>query len=256
MAVPAAPLIFSFPGLPQVGCAFQLREQPCPTDNCSGGNMTYLPQDDPLRVRRVRQALLQRLETPQWAELKQVHGDALHFEPEPASITEPPHVEGDGMATQRPGLALCIRTADCQPVLLTHQSGRYVMALHVGWRGNRCRFPVTAVQRFCAQYHLDPQELLAVRGPSLGPGRAEFRDFSAVWSQDFLPWYDQQSRCMDLWGLTRHQLQQAGLLSRNIYGIDICTASNPQLCFSYRHDHQTGRQASFIWIREKEHCMY
>lgn len=256
MAVPVTLLTFAFPALPQVRCAFQLRHAPDPADGCSGGNMAFLPQDDPLRVKRVRHTLQRHLGLARWAELEQVHGDMLHFDPAPVSLDEAPGTKGDGMATSRSGLALCIRTADCQPVLLAHRDGQHIMALHVGWRGNRCHFPVTAVARFCEHYHLAAHDLLAVRGPSLGPARAEFRDFSAVWSSEFLPWYDPQSRCMDLWGLTRHQLQQAGLLPRNIYGVDICTATNPACCFSYRFNRYSGRQAAFIWRQEKADCVH
>ena len=52
---------------------------------------------------------------------------------------------------------------------------------------------------------------------------------------------------MDLWGLTRWQLEQAGLLPRNIYGIDLCTASCNRQFFSYRCVKTSGRQASVIW---------
>ena len=91
---------------------------------------------------------------------------------------------------------------------------------------------------------------MAVRGPSLGPARAEFIHFDTEWGADFRPWFQPESRTMDLWGLTRHQLMEAGLLSRHIFGVDICTASNPRLCFSHRHHPASGRQASLIWRRE------
>ena len=51
---------------------------------------------------------------------------------------------------------------------------------------------------------------------------------------------------MDLWGLTRRQLQQAGLPERQIYGLDLCTASNNGQFFSYRREKRSGRQASLI----------
>ena len=53
---------------------------------------------------------------------------------------------------------------------------------------------------------------------------------------------------MDLWGLTRRQLQRAGLPERQIYGLDLCTASNNGQFFSYRREKRSGRQASLIWI--------
>ena len=220
-------------------------------DAYDGGNISFSTDDDPDRVtcnRRGMLAALQACGLAAWAELNQVHGDALVFEPEAVACEARPAAEGDGMVTSRPGLGLLIKTADCQPILLAHKSGRYVAALHAGWRGNRCDFPGTGVARFCARYDLKARDLLAVRGPSLGPGRAEFVNFEREWSDDFRPWFDLDTQTMDLWSLTRYQLRQAGLPERQIYGLDLCTASNTAQFFSYRREKKSGRQASLIWI--------
>ena len=176
-----------------------------------------------------------------------MHGDALLFEPDPADPEQPSTLEADGAATSRPRRALMIKTADCQPILLADASGRHVAALHAGWRGNRCNFPGSGVDRFCARYGISPRDVFAVRGPSLGPTLAEFVNFDREWSEDFRPWFDEQTRCMDLWSLTRHQLRQAGLPASHIYGLDICTFANPAF-YSYRRNHACGRQASLIWM--------
>lgn len=245
---------FQFPGLANVRCAFQVRAarpDGSYSDACDGGNISFSTTDDPNRVTGSRRDMLAALRArglSAWAELNQVHGDALVFDPESVACEAPPVAEGDGMATSRPGLGLLIKTADCQPILLAHKSGRYVAALHAGWRGNRCDFPGTGVARFCARYGLKACELLAVRGPSLGPGRAEFVNFEREWSDDFRRWFDPQTQTMDLWSLTRHQLRQAGLPERQIFGLDLCTASNDGQFFSYRREKKCGRQASLIWI--------
>lgn len=249
--MPVSVLSFTFPGLPGIGCAFQVRCCPVSDDPASGGNISpAVTGDRPERVTNARRELAARLGLAQWAELRQVHGDRLLFDPEPFPPDREAVEEGDGMATDRANLPLCIKTADCQPVLLAHTGGRHIAALHVGWRGNRCGFPQSAVRRFCRRYDLDPRDLLAVRGPSLGPARAEFINFDREWGETFRPWFDDRSRTMDLWGLTRHQLEEAGLRPRHIFGVDICTASNPHLCFSHRRHAASGRQASLIWRDE------
>lgn len=225
-------------------------------DAYDGGNISFSAGDDAGRVADNRRDMLAALRTrglTAWAELNQVHGDALLFEPESVPCQARPVAEGDGMATSRPGLGLLIKTADCQPILLAHKSGRYVAALHAGWRGNRCDFPGTGVARFCARYNLKARDLLAVRGPSLGPARAEFVNFEREWGDAFRPWFDPQTRTMNLWGLTRHQLRQAGLPECQIFGLDLCTASNPDQFFSYRREKRSGRQASLIWIAAEPH---
>ena len=242
---------FVFPGVPQVRCAFQTRAGGVSLGEFGGGNIAFTVQDNPEHVIANRRSLLEGLR-PQgmtaWAELMQVHGDGFVFEPEAVACETPVTAEGDGMATARPGLGLLIKTADCQPILIAHKSGAYIAAMHAGWRGNRCDFPITGVARFCERYGLEPRDLLAVRGPSLGPGKAEFVNFDKEWGDPYLPWFDASSKTMDLWGLTRHQLERAGLLPRNIYGLDICTASNNDQFFSYRCARRSGRQASLVWI--------
>ena len=242
---------FVFPGVPQVRCAFQTRAGGVSLGEFGGGNIAFTVQDKPEHVIANRRSMLEGLR-PQgmtaWAELMQVHGDGFVFEPEAVACETPVTAEGDGMATERPGLGLLIKTADCQPILIAHKSGAYIAAMHAGWRGNRCDFPITGVARFCERYGLEPRDLLAVRGPSLGPGKAEFVNFGKEWGEPYLPWFDASSKTMDLWGLTRHQLERAGLLPRNIYGLDICTASNNEQFFSYRCARRSGRQASLVWI--------
>ena len=156
--------------------------------------------------------------------------------------------DADGMATQQKGLALLIKTADCQPVLIAHNSGRYVAALHVGWRGDRLLFPYTGLTRFCRHYGIKPQDCAAVRGPSLGPARAEFVHFASEWGWYFKKYFDFATSTVDLWAMTRDQLMAAGMLRRNIYGIDLCTRTNSSLLFSYRASHACGRQGNLIWI--------
>ena len=243
---------FTFPGIANVRCAFQTRRGGMSAGPHGGGNIAFNTGDDPACVTANRASLRRVLGLDPVAELEQVHGDDMIFEPAPAPSEIAPRTggtdKGDGLATSRRGLALLIRTADCKPLLLAHRSGEYIAALHVGWRGNRCSFPVSGTRRFCRQYGLDPGDVLAVRGPSLSPPRAEFVNFDAEWGPSFRPWFDPASRTMDLWGLTRSQLLEAGLAERHIYGIDLCTAGNNDLFFSYRVEKTCGRQASLIWI--------
>ncbi len=244
---------FTFPGIPGVGCLFQTRTNTAVSDcrpALSGGTICYSDGVSDAEVTANRRELLELTGARAFAEAKQVHGDAILFDPRPAALDGKHLVEADGLATRHSGVALMIKTADCQPVLLAHKSGQYVCGLHVGWRGDRLLFPYTGVRRFCAHYGISPADCVAVRGPSLGPARAEFVHYAAEWGGYFFKYLDLATTTMDLWSMTRDQLRQAGIPDRNIYGLDLCTASNPGLFFSYRHDRGCGRQASLIWIRE------
>ncbi len=238
---------FNFPHIPRVHCIFQTRMGGHSTGDYGGGNISFSTNDDRALVLKNRLSL-QKTIGHELSELYQVHGDNLIFDPKPISMEQAPIYEADGQATNKSGLGLIIKTADCQPILISHKKGTHIMALHVGWRGNACEFILSAVQRFCENYKILPKDLMAVRGPSLSPPMAEFINFNAEWKKDFAPWFSAQEKTMDLWGLTRHQLQQAGLEKSNIFGLDLCTYSMEELFFSYRKVKESGRQASVIWI--------
>lgn len=237
---------FQFPGIPNARCVFTGRE-----GAGYGGNISFEAGDNPQDVRLRRQRIFSGFADQglsAWRECRQVHGDAIIVDPDPSDPLALPGnlVEADGMMTETPGLGLMIKTADCQPVLFADAAGRHIMAIHAGWRGNRINFPASAVARFCGRYNLKPEEVYAVRGPSLGPSAAEFTNFESEWGEEFRQWL--HGGKMDLWALTRRQLEEAGIPGSQIYGIDICAWLNCDSWFSHRRDNRTGRQAAIIWI--------
>ena len=245
MAVTVIP--FAFPGIARVRCAFQTRQGGESAGPHAHGNISLDVGDAPEAVVANRRALLAVCGVRQWRELRQVHGAAMDCDPDPTDVARPGVVEADGHATARPGVALAIKTADCQPILLAHVAGRCVAALHVGWRGNRIGFIGAAVSTLCVRYGVEPSELHAVRGPSLGPAKSEFVNFDREWGADFAPYFDVATKTMDLWRLTRDQLASTGILPQHIHSLDRCTHADPAF-FSYRRDRACGRQASLIWI--------
>ena len=243
---------FDFPGVPWVRCAFQTRTGGLSQPPFDEGNIAYSVGDEPLTVSGNRIRFVSRLGISRIAELQQVHGDHMVFEPEaaPLKCTAVPPVfpEGDGLATSERGLGLVIKTADCQPILISHRSGQYVAALHVGWRGNRIGFIESGIRAFCDRYGLQARDLVAVRGPSLGPDHAEFVHFEQEWGADFAAWYRERDKTMNLWQLTHDQLRAAGLPEESLFTIDICTYTDAEQFFSFRRERVCGRQGSVIWI--------
>ncbi len=238
---------FSFPNITNVKCIFQTRMGGYSKGAYGGGNISFATADNREDVLKNRQSLQQTVGC-ELSELSQVHGDGLIFDPEPIGMEQIPKYEADGQATNKSGLGLMIKTADCQPILFCHKNGQHIMAIHAGWRGNRIEFIQSAVQRFCEKYTLLPKDILAVRGPSLGPQVSEFVNFESEWGQDFANWFNNIDKTMDLWSLTRHQLMQAGLLPAHIFGLDMCTYTMEKSFFSYRKEKLSGRQSSVIWI--------
>lgn len=243
---------FLFPGIPGVRCLFQT---PCLDDMIDGVYVSDLGNHISVDVKKNcsgRHRLITSTGIAKFTEFEQVHGDKVIANPEATYHNSKLDIakiqQADGGCTHQKGLGLLIKTADCQPILVVHNSGQYIAAIHVGWRGNRIQFPTTAINIFCNEYNINASEVLVVRGPSLSPEYAVFTDFSKDWGNTFRPWFSHKKQTMDLWGLTREQLMAAGILPEHIYGIDLCTYTMSELFFSYRRDQNCGRQGSLIWI--------
>lgn len=241
---------FAFPGVPQVRTAFTTRLGGVSQGPFNAANLSWEVGDDREAVTENRLALQKVLGFSGWAEARQVHGVDVLVEPKPGTVTDQARTEADGLVTSCPGLALAVKTADCQPILLAHESGRHVAALHCGWRGNRQGFPQQGVAAFCKACGIAPVEVLSVRGPSLGPGAGEFVNFDSEWGDGYRDYYNPADKTVDLWRLTRDQLMQAGLRPERIFAVDLCTHALSDAFFSYRRDKITGRQAGLIWIDE------
>lgn len=152
--------------------------------------------------------------------------------------------EADGMFTDRPGLLLCIATADCVPILLARRDGTQVAALHAGWRGTLDGI----VQRFVALLRErgdHPANWLAALGPSAG---ACCYEVSQEIIDQFSTRYDipasrvaPHGRRLDLAGIVQWQLGRAG------FG-EVSTSPECTMCHrigsgftfhSYRRDRET-----------------
>ncbi len=194
--------------------------------------------------RRVQQALgLAGL-----AGANQVHGRGG------AVITENPADPNGEMATadilytDRPGIGLLIKQADCQAVMLYDPGRRVAANVHCGWRGQVQNVLGAAVARLAARYGCRPADLYAAISPSLGPCCAEFRNFRREFPPEL--WrYEVRPRYFDLWQLSRDQLIAAGLKPENIEVAGLCTRCRAAEFFSYRRDKITGRQGTVIALK-------
>ncbi|MER2494460.1 peptidoglycan editing factor PgeF [Catenovulum sediminis] len=144
-----------------------------------------------------------------------------------------------------------VLTADCLPVLLTNKSGDFVAAVHCGWRGlanGLLANTLTAI-------NCNRQDLLVWLGPAIGPSAFEVGDdvYQFFMQQD--PLYNKAFKSQSIEGkflaniydLAKIQLRQLG--AHNIYSDELCTYTQSSQYFSFRRDGQTGRQASFIWMK-------
>ena len=235
-------IYFQFPGIENVGCAFTRKT------SRDGGcdNLSARAGESPAVIASRREQLKNELGFDNWLEVGQIHGTDMVFHPQDFPQQDPPP-QADALATNNKSTGLVIKVADCQPVLLAHRSGTYIAALHVGWRANRANALKLWISRFCNRYGLTPEDLVALRGPSLSPLKSEFVNFDQEWGSEFASYFNEQERTMNLWELTRNQLNRAGIPREQIFCLDLCTYTLQGMFFSYRRDQTMYRQSGLIW---------
>jgi hypothetical protein len=168
-----------------------------------------------------------------------------------------PPPELDAVVTDRPGVALCIKTADCVPVFLVDPIRRVIGAVHAGWRGTAMQIVEKAVKEMVQRFGTRSADLSAIVGPAIGPCCYEvdtgvYQAMSHHPKRDsfFHACREEGKWMLDLFLANRYQLLRAGLLPERIRTADHCTACHPELFFSHRaQGGSTGRQLNFIMMR-------
>ena len=218
---------------------------PAPYDSF---NLATHVGDNPQRVKHNRQSLAEQLALPgpvQW--LQQVHGTKLVAANPGGDIPQ-----ADAVWTDKAGLVCAVMTADCLPVLLCESRGRWVAAVHAGWRGLAAGIVAAAIE----QLRQPDEKVSAWLGPAIGPAHfevgAEVRE--AFIKRDgstescFKPSPKHDGRFLaDLYALARCQLQRVDV--SQVEGGQYCTYADPGHFYSYRRDGVTGRMATLIWIQ-------
>jgi polyphenol oxidase len=201
------------------------------------------------------ETIQQAFDAPTLRGMTQVHGENILM------VTGPRRAEpqndappADAMATSLQGVALMVKQADCQAVLLVDPGRKAVAVAHCGWRGNVANLPAKVVERMRKAFSCAPGEIRAAIGPSLGPCCAEFTSHEDLFPPHFSRFMVRKNY-FDLWGITRRQLVEAGLKKDRIEIAEICTRCRTDLFFSYRGEGRTGRFATLIMLEPTQRSL-
>ncbi|MSR67283.1 laccase domain-containing protein [Candidatus Peribacteria bacterium] len=159
--------------------------------------------------------------------LDQEHGHRCIVVSTPSSRTE----KADAAATDRPGLTLTIRFADCQNFIVFDPIKKVLCLIHAGWRGVQCEAIAQAFLCMQSEWRVLPRDVLVGAGPSLCRTCAEFTDPGKEVPE--LVSYA-QGRCIDLNGAADDQLFSLGVTRDRFERIDDCTLCNPEKYWTYR----------------------
>lgn len=206
-------------------------------------NTSYSTGDDPDRVQKNLSTILDVMGAKEILFLKQVHGRDILLVPRGGPPGFPQGAQADAVITDRRFLAVMIKQADCQSILLYDPGIGVVAAVHCGWRGNVLNLLGSVVERMVSVFGCSRSRLLSAIGPSLGPCCAEFKSYREIFPEGFRSSMVRENH-FDLWQISRRQLLQAGVEDRNIEIARVCTACRTDLFFSYRGEKRTGRFAT------------
>ena len=184
----------------------------------------------------------------QW--LEQIHGsDVCRI----ADKTLIPPPKADALHTSGKGIACCIMTADCLPVLFCSEDGLEIAVAHAGWRGLQAGVLENTVAAFAAS----PGQIRAWLGPAIGPCHFEVgpqvrevflsaaaTEGKAAVAACFVPSKQKGKWMADLYALARLRLRNMGV--NHIEGSTNCTVCHPEIWYSHRYSQPTGRFATLI----------
>jgi|GEM_PF-368628 len=173
--------------------------------------------------------------------LNQVHGNEVYYAQEPQPLGE--EVAADAFYTDKAGILLCIRTADCCPIILYSDDGTIIGGAHAGWRGARANI-VRNLHNKMSKY---ASEFSAIIGPTICQESYEVgQEFYDNFMQEDARFEDffiasEKGYYFDLSSFVQKQLQELGISKIHKITEDTYTTKLPDGSYKYpsyrRHCH-------------------
>lgn len=188
----------------------------------------------------------------------QVHSRKVVVAQAPRSAGQAP-IQADAILSDRPGLNLMMRFADCVPILLYEPTKKIIGIVHAGWLGTIHRVAEAAVKAMEAEYGIRAINILGAIGPSIGAHHYEVggevvEQVKQAFGEDagtVLGKYNGVPKGsgiqFDLWEANRLILERAGLKYIEVSGL--CTACDLKDWYSHRGESGiTGRFGVMIGL--------
>lgn len=162
----------------------------------------------------------------------------------------------DGFVTDRSGIALVVKTADCVPILLADSKAGVIAAVHAGWRGTVNGIAPVAIDEM-VKLGATLENIRVAVGPCIHACCFEVQqDFvdavTAIRGKAFADAHIQrrgEGRFADLLSMNVALLNEAGIAPEQIDAHADCTCCTPMLYHSHRATHgKRGVMAAAIGI--------
>lgn len=175
--------------------------------------------------------------------LTQVHGDEIYVVKE-NKISQNPIPQTDGLITNIPKVCLAVKIADCLPIFILDTKNKIIGLVHAGWRGTIKGIAQKAIFKMVTAYGSSSKDILVGFGPSIG--RCCYKVGNEVIKQ-----FGRQvikNGYLDLQKANKLQLQESGILEKNIIQSQYCTYDNNDLFFSHRRG-DAGRMLAILQLK-------
>lgn len=211
-------------------------------------NLALNVGDDPESVRTNRSALMSAVGVPiqhvGWAE--QVHAGTVASGAE-TFASEHGAPGADALVSATRGVLLCVRVADCVPLLLADAGAGVIGAVHAGRMGLAAGVVSNAVQEMEAAGAVR-RNIRAVLGPAICGRCYEVPDEMAAEFDAQIPGSrgvtTSGTPSIDLLRATTVLLAEAGVTG--VHDVGECTTEQPDRWFSYRRAQRTGRFVGYV----------
>lgn len=196
--------------------------------------------------------------------LQQTHSTTIVHIQRAEAFSKP--VNADASFTTLSEVTCAVMTADCLPILLCDAHGRWVAAIHAGWRGLAAGIIEKALSAIDSKVNqgktrgFTKDSTLAWIGPAIGRQAFEVGEEvklaftannpSAIKAFQAIQGEPGKYRC-DLAAIAKDKMVNAGV--EQIFGGDFCTYQDETRFFSHRRDAKingtTGRMVSLICLK-------
>lgn len=165
----------------------------------------------------------------------------------------------DALITDKPGICLCVQTADCVPLLVYDPVKNVVAAIHAGWRGTVGLIVKEVIRQFEYHFSSSLHNIRVIIGPSIGPEKYEVGNEVVDAVKKLIPSPHKSLKKQpsgkhhfDLWEANRQILLECNVLSEHIEISGYCTYSEKESFFSARREGiETGRLVSGIMLLDR-----
>lgn len=168
--------------------------------------------------------------------------------------------ENDGFITNKEGVVIFTRYADCLPIYFLDKRNRAFGCVHSGWQGSFKEIGKVAIELFEKEFNSKRKDILVAFGIGISKeeyevGKEFMEKFKKKFKEDILKDVFQEKNCKifyDNQKFNYNLMRSLEIPKENIIVNDMCTYKNKEF-HSYRRDKEkSGRNAALICIDKEK----